>query len=279
MTGDQLTNEDRAQFRHNLGLDEPVHIQFVVWWSHLLTGDLGTSWTEHAAVTDVLVSRLPNTLTLASAAMALSIVFGIPAGVLSALKPNSRLDYALTSFSLFGLAVPSFWLGLMLILALSVTWSIFPSAGMYTIGLPPTISDRLAHLVLPASVLAVGTLAQLTRFTRSSLVEVLDRDYVRTARAKGLRAGLVLRRHALRNALIPVVTIIGLQVPRFIGGSIVVESIFAWPGVGRLAYSAAITRDYPMIMGVTIVISVVVLLANLLTDAAYLFVDPRIQYE
>ena len=173
-------------------------------------------------------------------------------------------------FGLFGLAVPSFWLRLMLILALSVQLHVLPAAGMYTIGLPPTLSDRLAHLVLPASVLAVGTLAQLTRFTRSSLVEVLNMDYIRTARAKGLRAALVLRRHALRNALIPVVTIIGLQVPRFIGGSIVVESIFAWPGVGRLAYSAAITRDYPMIMGVTIVISVVVLLANLLTDAAYL---------
>ncbi|HUY99916.1 MAG TPA: ABC transporter permease [Thermomicrobiaceae bacterium] len=279
MTGDTLTNADRMQFRHNLGLDKPILEQYFLWWSHVLRGDLGTSWTEHTPVLHVLLTRLPNTLILAACAMLISSIIGITAGVLSAVYLYSPLDYAVTSVGLFGLAVPSFWLGLMLILLFSVHWQLLPSAGMYTLGGSAAITDRLTHLILPTLVLAAGTLAQIIRFTRSSLVDILGEDYIRTARAKGLPERIVLLRHGLRNALIPVITVLGLQLPRFIGGSIIVESIFAWPGVGRLAYSAALTRDYPMIMGVTILISVVVLGANLVTDIAYTVVDPRIRFE
>lgn len=279
MTGDLLTNEDRMQFRRNLGLDRPIYEQFFVWWSHMLRGDFGISWSERKPVLDVIVDRFPNTLILAITAMLLAVLVGVPAGVLSAVRRYSIADHAVSTASLVGLAIPNFWLALLLIMAFSVHWQILPSAGMYPIGRAPSIGDRLEHLIMPTIVLAVGTLAQLVRYTRSSMLEVLGLDYVRTARAKGLSESVVLNRHALRNALIPVITVIGLQVPRFIGGSIIVETIFAWPGIGRLAYSAALTRDYPLIMGVTVFISIVVLLSNLLTDLAYSLVNPRIRLQ
>lgn len=279
MTGDLLTNEDRLQFRRNLGLDRPIHEQYLVWWSHMLQGDFGISWSERTPVLRVILDRFPNTVILAAAAMALAILVGVPAGVLSAVKRYSVADHAVSTASLIGLAIPNFWLALLLILTFSVHWQILPSAGMYPIGRPPSLGDRVEHLVMPTVVLAVGTLAQLVRYTRSSMLEVLALDYVRTARAKGLSEGAVLGRHALRNALIPVITVIGLQVPRFIGGSIIVETIYAWPGIGRLAYSAALTRDYPLIMGVTVIIALVVLLSNLLTDVAYTLVNPRIRLQ
>jgi peptide/nickel transport system permease protein len=199
--------------------------------------------------------------------------------VISAVKRYSIADHAVSTASLIGLALPNFWLALLLILTFSVHWKVLPSAGMYQIGRAPSVGDRIEHLILPTIVLAVGTLAQLVRYTRSSMLEVLGQDYVRTARAKGLSEATVLNRHALRNALIPVITVIGLQIPRFIGGSIIVETIFAWPGIGRLAYSAALTRDYPLIMGVTVIISIVVLISNLLTDLAYTLVNPRIRLQ
>jgi peptide/nickel transport system permease protein len=279
MTGDMLTNEDRMQFRENLGLDRPIYEQYFVWWSHMLRGDFGISWSERTPVLDAIVERFPNTLMLAAAAMALSVLVGVPAGVLSAVKRYSVADHTVSTASLIGLAIPNFWLALLLILTFSVHWQILPSAGMYPIGRPPTIGDRIEHLIMPTIVLAVGTLAQLVRYTRSSMLEVLGLDFVRTARAKGLSEAVVLNRHALRNALIPVITVIGLQVPRFIGGSVIVETIFAWPGIGRLAYSATLTRDYPLIMGVTVIISIVVLISNLLTDLAYSLVNPRIRLQ
>ena len=277
MTGDLLTNEDRMLFRRNLGLDRPIYEQYFVWWSHILRGDFGLSWSERAPVVDVIFARFPNTLLLAATAMLLAVIVGVPAGVLSAVRRYSLADHAVSTASLIGLAIPNFWLALLLILGFSVHWQVLPSAGMYPIGREPTLGDRIEHLILPTVVLAVGTLAQLVRYTRSSMLEVLGADYVRTARAKGLSERIVLSRHALRNALIPIITVIGLQVPRFIGGSIIVETVFAWPGIGRLAYSAALTRDYPLIMGVTVMIAVVVLLSNLLTDLAYTVVNPRIR--
>lgn len=279
MTGDLLTNEDRMLFQKNLGLDRPIHEQYLIWWSHVIRGDFGESWTERAPVMSVLLNRLPNTLILAGAALLISIVVGIPVGIFSAVRRYTLPDYLLTTFTFLGLAVPNFWLGLILILLFSVHWQVLPSAGMYTIGTDPSLSDRLEHLILPSLVLASSTLAQLVRFTRSSMIEVLDLDYIRTARAKGLKEWAVLAHHGLRNAMIPVITIVGLQIPRFIGGSIVVESIFAWPGIGRLAYSSAITRDYPMIMGITIFVAMLVLVANVLTDILYTLVNPRIRLQ
>lgn len=279
MTADFLTQQNRNQFRHNLGLDKPIQVQYVVWWSHIIHGDFGISWSANAPVSQVILSRLPNTLILGLAALLIAILVGIPVGIISAVRPYSLVDYTATSFGLFGLSVPSFWLGLMLILILSVHWHIFPSAGMYTVGVTASLGDRLIHLVLPSIVLAAGPIASLIRFTRSSLIEVLGLDYIRTARAKGLRSRVVLQRHALRNAMIPVITVVGLQIPGFIGGSIIVETVFAWPGIGRLAYTAAIARDYPLIMGITIIISVVVVVVNLVTDLAYSVVDPHIRYE
>lgn len=279
MTGDMLTNEDRMQFRENLGLDEPVLQQYFVWWSHMLRGDFGMSWSERVPVLEAILNRFPNTLLLAGTALAASILIGVPAGVLSAVKRYSFADHIVSVASLVGLALPNFWLALLMILTFSVHWQILPSAGMYQIGQPTSIGDRIEHLIMPTIVLSVGTLAQLVRYTRSSMLEVLGQDYVRTARAKGLSERVVLNRHALRNALIPIITVIGLQIPRFIGGSIIVETIFAWPGIGRLAYSAALTRDYPLIMGVTVIIAIVVLLSNLLTDICYSLVNPRIRLQ
>lgn len=277
MTGDLLTNEDRQLFRENLGLDRPIFEQYFVWWNNLIRGDLGTSWTERAPVLQVLLDRLPNTMLLLATSLSLAIILGIPIGILSAVRRFSVVDYLISTFSIAGLALPTFWLALLLIMLFSVQLQVLPSAGMRSLDIDFSVVDRIRHLILPTIVLSTGILAQLVRYTRSSMLEILENDYVRTARAKGLTEVTVLSRHALKNALIPVITVIGLQIPRFIGGSIIVETIFAWPGIGRLAYNAAITRDYPLIMGVTLLVAVVVLLSNLLTDLAYTLVNPRIK--
>lgn len=277
MTGDMLTNDDRQQFRENLGLDRPIWEQYFVWWGNLVRGDLGPSWTERAPVLQVILDRLPNTLILLVTSLTLAVVIGIPIGILSAVKRYTPLDYFFSTFAVAGLAIPTFWMALLMILLFSVNLGWLPSAGMQTINQDFSIVDRTRYLVMPTIVTATGILAQLVRYTRSSMLEVLTNDYIRTARAKGLGETTVLSRHALKNALIPVITVIGLQIPRFIGGSIIVETIFAWPGIGRLAYNSAITRDYPLIMGLTLLVAVVVLLSNLLTDILYTLVNPRIR--
>jgi len=265
------------RIRANLGLDQPLYIQYARWLSGAVRGDLGWSFFARRPVREMILERMPATLLLSSAALVLAIVAGIPLGLLAAKRHYSIYDHLATVTSFVGLSMPSFWLGIMLIFLFSVKLGLLPSAGMYTIGADFSLLDRLVHLVLPSVVLGTGTLASITRYTRSSMLEVMGQDYVRTARAKGLSELQVTVRHALRNALIPIVTIIGLRLPLLVGGAAITEAIFGWPGMGRMAVDAAYHRDYPVVMGVTVLVSAMVVLTNLAIDILYAYLDPRIR--
>jgi peptide/nickel transport system permease protein len=272
-----LSAAQREQFRRNLGLDRPVAIQYMLWLSNLARGDLGTSYSSGTAVSTVVLERLPATLLLTGTAFGLALVVAVPLGILAALKRNTILDYVAMLFTVIGVSVPIFWLGILAIIVFAVQFKWFPSGGMYTVGTGTTVGDAAWHLVLPALVLSTYYVAQLARYVRSSMMEVIGADYVRTARAKGLREIAVIGRHALRNALLPVVTMAGLMLPRMVGGAALTESVFAWPGLGRLVVDAAHQSDYPLILGVTLLISVVVIVGNAVADTLYVCVDPRIR--
>ena len=272
-----MTPEDRAKVAASLGLDDPLPVQYVKWITSTLRGDLGRSLMKKQPVAEMIAERLPATLELALAGLLLTIVVGIPLGVAAATRLNTAWDRVITVGATVGIAMPGFWFGIMLIIVFSVELGWLPSAGRTTIGLEGDFLSRLRHLVLPSLVIATFSLAQITQFTRSSMLEVLGQDYVRTARAKGLAQRAVMYRHALRNALIPVVTVLGLMLPRLVGGAVITETIFAWPGMGRLATDAAFQRDYPVTMGITMVVSIMVILSNLITDLAYTVIDPRIR--
>jgi peptide/nickel transport system permease protein len=227
-------------------------------------------------VTTRIEQRLPNTLILSALALGASIVIGIPMGVASALRRGTPTDYALATVSLLGLSVPAFWLGIMLILTFSVNLQLLPSSGLETSG-STSLVDRLSHLVMPTIVLATTVLPTVVRFTRSAMLEVLGQDYVRTATAKGLSKSKVNYVHALRNALVPVISVIGTLVPRLVGGAVVTEAVFGWPGMGRLAVEAANGRDYALIVGITVVVAAVVIITSLVVDLAYTWIDPRIR--
>ncbi|MCL6554162.1 MAG: ABC transporter permease [Firmicutes bacterium] len=271
--------EEMARMRRVLGLDQPLHVQYTRWLGQVLRGNMGVSYQAGLPVLEIIGQMLPNTLVLSAAALALSLVVAIPAGVVSAARPYTSLDQAVTFFCFFGISIPVFWYGLMLIVLFSIVLSWLPPGGMYTIGAPRTVVDLGRHLVLPAVVLGTANMALFARYTRSSVMAVLRQDYVRTARAKGLTQRSVLYKHALRNALITIVTVVALQLPRLVGGAAITETVFAWPGMGSLAVRAAFERDYPMIMGITLVISTVVTASNLLVDLLYVYLDPRIRYD
>lgn len=274
-----LGQEEIARMRAILGLDRPVHVQYLRWLGQVLRGNLGTSYQAGLPVLEIIEQMLPNTLVLSAAALVLSLAVALPAGVISAARPYSALDHSVTFLSFFGISIPTFWFGLMLIVLFSIFLGWLPPGGMRTIGGPPSIVDAARHLILPAVVLGTSNMALFARYTRSSTMAVLRQDYVRTARSKGLGEGAVLYRHALRNALLTIVTIIGLQLPRLVAGAAITETVFAWPGMGSLAVRAAFERDYPMIMGITLVISMVVAASSLVVDLLYVYVDPRIRYE
>jgi len=271
------TPEQREALSLRLGLDQPVPVRYVQWLGGALHGDLGTSLGSNEPVALRVVQRLPNTLLLAGVALALSIVIGIPMGVVAALRRNSVPDFLLAAVSILGVSVPAFWLGIILILALSVNLNWLPSSGITSTAGEGGLVDRVQHLIMPALVLSTTVLPYVVRFTRSALLEVLHQDYVRTATSKGLARVRVVFGHALRNALVPVVSIIGTLVPRLVGGSVVTESVFGWPGMGRLAIEAANGRDYPLIVGITVIVASVVVLSSLIVDLAYTWLDPRIR--
>jgi len=260
-----------------LGLNDPLPIQYGRWLGNLLQGKMGLSYQYSVPVAQLIADRMQGTLLLGGVALAIGILLSIPLGMISAIRRNSKWDVVVTFIAFFGVSVPVFWLGIMLIVVFSVTLNVLPSAGMFTVGAPFSLEDRFKHLLMPAVVLATLPLAQLTRYVRSSTLEVIRQDYVRTAHAKGLQKRVVLMRHVLRNSLIPYVTILGVLVPRVLGGAAITEAVFAWPGMGRLAVEAAFTRDYPLIMGIIVVVAVIVVAANLLTDLAYGVLDPRIR--
>jgi peptide/nickel transport system permease protein len=268
--------ETAKAIARDLGLTDPIAVQYGRWLGRAVTGNFGRSYQHQFPVIRLIRTRMPNTLLLAGTALLLAIVVALPLGVISAVRRYSIFDYLATVGSFFGVSIPGFWLGIMFIIVFSVTLGWLPSAGMRTAGVAASATDLVRHLIMPAVVLSTFPLAQLMRYARSSMVEVLSQDYVRTARAKGLAPRRVIAAHALRNALIPVVTVLGVVTPRLLSGAVITETIFAWPGLGRLAVDAAITRDYPVIMGLTMTTAVLVIISNLVTDVAYVALDPRI---
>jgi peptide/nickel transport system permease protein len=272
-----VTPEQREALTRRFGLDQPVPVRYLEWLAGVVHGDLGTSLTTQQPVLDRIGERLPNTLLLSGLALALSIAIGIPMGVASALKRGRATDYTLSTLSLLGLSIPAFWFGIMLILTFSVNLQWLPSSGVATTGADFSLTDRLQHLLMPTLVLATAALPTIVRFTRSAMLEVLGQDYIRTASAKGLSQPVVTYGHGLRNALVPVISVIGALVPRLVGGAVVTEAVFGWPGMGRLAVEAANGRDYPLVVGITVVIAAIVILASLVVDLAYTWIDPRIR--
>jgi peptide/nickel transport system permease protein len=279
LIGDQYNEEMAAAARRNLGLDRPLPVQYAAWLGSLVRGDLGNSFFAGAPVTDVIGQRVGATLQLGATAFALAAGFGISLGVVAAVRHNSVLDRLATVVALLGVSFPAFWLGILLIMIFSVWLGWLPSSGITTYGEEGNVGSRLSHLILPAITLASLQLAIYMRFTRSAMLDVLGHDFVRTARAKGLRERLVILRHALRNALIPLLTIVGFSLKSLIGGAVFVEVVFAWPGLGRLAVDSVFARDYPVVLGLTLLLAAVTILANLLVDILYRLADPRIRYD
>jgi peptide/nickel transport system permease protein len=285
-----ISPESVEQMRRNMGLDRPVHERYVRWMGSMLSGDFGVSFSRNQPVRDVIAQILPNTLVLSGAALVLAFLGGLAVGIIQAVRQNRFVDGALGVGSLVFYSMPSFWLGLMLVLVFSVYarnvwgWPIsFPASGMMSVdhaALSPgeRLLDRLKHLVLPSLALSLVLAAGIARYVRGSMLEVLRQDYVRTARAKGLSEGRVVLKHALRNALIPIVTLFGLYLPLLLSGAVFVETVFAWPGMGKLVVDSIHERDYPVVMAATFVFAVIVILGNLLADVLYAVVDPRIRH-
>ena len=263
--------------RQEFGLDKPLIVQYTSYLTGLLHGDLGMSFVNNERVSDVILARLPATVQLAVSAMLLALLIGLPLGVFSAVKRGSWLDSVSMIAAVVGVSMPIFWLGLLLMLLFSVRLGWLPSFGIGH--LESGLGDVLRHLLLPATTLALAVMALIARMTRSSLLEVIGLDYMTTARSKGIREILVIWRHGLRNALIPVITVVGLQFGTLLGGAVVTETIFAWPGVGRLLLNAIMKRDYPVVQGITLVLCVVFVLVNLAVDIIYTVVNPEVRYD
>jgi len=275
------TPEYLAAMRAKMGLDKPLSVQLLIYLKTTFMGDLGHSFVWNQSVLRIILEFVPATFLLMGSSLVLSVLIGVPLGVWASRKPYSLMDNTITTVSLAGYSIPVFWLGIMSILLFSVRLKWLPTQGMASIASGYTGSayalDVARHLVLPATVLALAQLALITRLTRASLLEVMSLDFITTAWSKGLGENWVIFRHGLRNALLPIVTIIGLQVGYLFGGAILTETVFAWPGMGRLMLRALSTRDYPLIMGMFIVITVMIVLVNLLTDILYAVLDPRVR--
>ena len=279
MLGSQATREDLERLRADLGLNEPLHVQYARWVAHVARGDLGRSlWMKRPVLNEVL-GRLQATLVLTGAALVLSTAVGIVLGVASAARPNSVLDRLSAVASLFGASMPVFWLGivLMVIFALWLGW--LPASGMYAPYGGGDLRDLLAHLALPAVTLAAASVTIIARLTRSTMLDILGQDYIRTARAKGLVERGVVLRHGLKNALVPIVTVVGVQAGYLLGGAVLTETVFAWPGVGTLMVQGILARDFPLVQGCVLVVALSFVLVNLAVDLLYAWLDPRIRYE
>ncbi len=276
------TAEFIEEVRRDFGLDRPLSEQLMIYLGRALRGDLGFSYYYRQAVIALILERLPATLLLMGTQLLVALTAGVGLGVLSARRPNSLLDNMTTMGALVFYSMPVFWSGLMAILLFSSTLDLFPAQGMFSVRTPPVgvarVLDIAHHLALPALTLGLVNVALYARLTRTSMLEVLGQDYVRTARAKGLRERRVLLDHALRNALLPVLTVTGLNLGRMIGGAVLTETVFGWPGLGRLMFESLARRDFPVLVGMFLFISVAVLIANLLTDLGYGVLDPRIRY-
>jgi peptide/nickel transport system permease protein len=296
LLGEETNAVDVARAKERWGLDRPIYVQYWKFLQSAVTGDLGKSFRYGEPVTRVIKARLPATIELAIFAIIIATLLALPLGVWAGSRPNSWIDNIGTTFGLFGISMPSFWLAIMLILLLAGVLNILPTSGRSTYGVPGAeqtgfyildsilqqnwsgVTDALAHIFMPALALGVNMLGILMRVTRSAILEVMDEDYVRTARAKGLRESKVVWRHVTNNALIPVVTVVGLELGTLLSGSIIVETVFAWPGSGNLLITALNARDYPLVTGLVMAYTVAFVIINLVIDAFYAVIDPRIRY-
>jgi ABC-type dipeptide/oligopeptide/nickel transport system permease component len=265
---DRVSPERVQELREELGLDRPLFVQYFLWLSGALRGDFGNSIAQKVPVSELIIERLPNTLKLSISSWLLAIIIGIPIGLISALKQYTAVDHVFMGLALFWFSVPSFWLGLMLMLFFGLQLGWLPISG----------AGDIRSLILPVMTLGLPAVGMLARLIRSEILEVLREDYIVTARAKGLREMIVMYKHALRNAVAPVVVYFFLRVPWFIGGSVVVETVFAWPGIGRLMYKAILTKDFPIVQGVIFIIAIITVISNLLGDIVTGLLDPRIRY-
>jgi peptide/nickel transport system permease protein len=279
MLGSQATQEDLERLRRELGLTEPLHVQYFHWVTHVVRGDLGRSLWMKRPVLDEVLNRYKATLILTASGLLLSTLGGIVLGVSSAVRPHSLLDRASAVTSLFGASMPVFWLGIVLMVIFSLWLGWLPASGMWAPYGGGGLRDLLAHLILPAVTLAAASLTIIARLTRSTMLEILSQDYIRTARAKGLVEGRVIFRHGLKNALVPIVTVVGVQAGYLLGGAVLTETVFAWPGVGLLMVQGILARDFPLVQGCVLVIALTFVLINLAVDLLYAYLDPRIQYE
>ncbi len=272
-----VTAQDIDRIKTQFGLDQPVYVQYAKWASGMATGHWGASFFGGRPVADIVVERLPATFELMGISMVLAVLIGVASGVLAAVKRASFFDYATTTGAMLALSLPTFWFGLLGIYFFAQVLGWLPAGGRTTTGTPGGWLDQLRHLVLPVAVLTLVLVAQWSRFTRSAMLEVLNQDYIRTARAKGLAPSRVLLRHALRSAMLPLVTLGGLQLPMLFGGALVAETVFSWPGMGLLFVNALANRDYPVLMAILMVGALLVIIGNLAADVAVAFVDPRIR--
>jgi peptide/nickel transport system permease protein len=277
LLGDYYTEATAKAIRAQYGLDKPLHTQYVLWLSRLFIGDWGQSIIANRPIFDDLVQRIPVTLELIVLSMTFALLIAVPAGVIAALKPYSWRDYSAMTTALIGVSVPEFFMGILLILFFSLLWGILPAVGY--VPLSESVWGNLKHMLLPSVTLGLARAALLTRLVRASMMEVIRLDYVTTARAKGVREWAVVLKHALKNALIPTVTVLGLQVGFLIGGAIVVETVFAVPGVGSFGIAAISLRDYPQVQAFVLLFALGFVLINLIVDILYAFLDPRIKYD
>ena len=272
------------QMRRNLGLDQPVHVQYVRWLSSFAQGDFGFSFSQKRPIIDIIKDTLPNTLLLSGVALVIIFAVGVLVGTIQAVRQYSWVDNVATVGAFFFYSMPSFWFGLMLILILSYKFQLLPASQMTSVNFEFLPSgeqwmDRLKHLLMPAIALGIGSAASVARYMRSGMLEQIRQDYVRTARAKGLSERVVIFKHAMRNALIPIVTLLGLTLPFLVGGAVLIETIFAWPGMGRLIVTAIFQRDYPVVLAIAFVSSIMVILGSLIADILYSIVDPRVRVD
>ena len=272
-----MSAEDLDRLTHELGLDRPLPEQYARWAAGVLTGNWGRSYRDGRLVWEVVVDRIPATMLLMVTAFSVALGLGLLTGVVSAVRQYSLMDHALTLGSMVALSIPTFWLGLMAIYVFAVRLAILPPGNMGTVGADFSLGDLVLHLMLPAATLGVVMVATWSRYTRASMLEVIREDYIRTAQAKGVAGGAVILKHALKNALIPLITLAGLQLPLVFSGALVTETVFTWPGMGRLFVDSIGYRDYPVLMGLLMLTALLVVIGNLLADLVYAAVDPRVR--
>ena len=279
LQGARVSQEALAARSEALGLNKPFYVQYLIWLGQLLQGNLGYSIRTYEPVSEMIGSRIGPTLLLMGVSLIVSLLLSVPAGIYSALHQYSKGDYGVVTASFLGSSIPGFFLSLLLVYLFTMKLGILPSSGMTTLGTEGGAADVAAHMVMPVLALSVSMAGTNLRYIRSAMLEILGQEYLRTAKAKGIGLRRVIGKHALRNALVPIVTVIGMQIPVLFGGAVIVEQLFSWPGLGLMTMSAILERDYPVIMGVCLLSAVVVLAANLVTDLLYAAADPSIRYD